>query len=405
MKTLKIIVISTIVLVMTAGLCGCTTFDNFKAAFIDKNQDSGREVIIGVLEPVTGSESKNAEDEIRGIQLANSVHPNAGDYRVSLVFSDNKSDIDATETAAQTLIAKEPAIILGSYGSVYSLSASPFIRDAKIPAISITNTNPLVTRNNEYYYRVCYVDSNQGDLLGRYVVEGKKEKKAGVLLPEGDDAAQAMAAAFGRRLRSETDNDDAIAFYEQYKTGQKDFTKELNRINKAGVKSILLPGEYADAANIITQAAKLNMDVEFLGDTTWSDGSFRKLLGDNVTSEDYSFVQFFSSEGELTSQAITKERELFLSAYQKEYGKGSEPSDAMALGYDAYVIAADAIGRTTGKPDAKKVAAVLADPGYQIEGATGLINFNSIGDPIKTAYITKWKNGKTETVYTLDAQE
>ena len=321
------------------------------------------------------------------------------------MFSDNKSDIDATETAAQTLIAKEPAIILGSYGSVYSLSASPFIRDAKIPAISITNTNPLVTRNNEYYYRVCYVDSNQGDLLGRYVVEGKKEKKAGVLLPEGDDAAQAMAAAFGRRLRSETDNDDAIAFYEQYKTGQKDFTKELNRIKRTGAKSILLPGEYADAANIITQAAKLNMDVEFLGDTTWSDGSFRKLLGDNVTSEDYSFVQFFSSEGELTSQAITKERELFLSAYQKEYGKGSEPSDAMALGYDAYVIAADAIGRTTGKPDAKKVAAVLADPGYQIEGATGLINFNSIGDPIKTAYITKWKNRKTETVYTLDAQE
>ena len=29
------------------------------------------------------------------------------------------------------------------------------------------------------------------------------------------------------------------------------------------------------------------------------DESFRKLLGDNVTSEDYSFVQFFSSEGEL----------------------------------------------------------------------------------------------------------
>ena len=96
---------------------------------------------------------------------------------------------------------------------------------------------------------------------------------------------------------------------------------------------------------------------------------------------------------------------MFLSAYQKEYGKDSEPSDEMALGYDAYVIAADAIGRTTGKPGAKKVAAVLADPGYQIEGATGLINFNSIGDPIKTAYITKWKNRKTETVYTLDAQE
>ncbi|MGN0701620.1 MAG: ABC transporter substrate-binding protein [Lentihominibacter sp.] len=405
MNKLKITVITVMALVMTAGLCGCTTFDNFKAAFIDKNQDSGSEVIIGVLEPVTGSESKNAEDEIRGIQLANSVHPKAGDYRVSLVFSDNKSDIDATETAAQTLISKDPAIILGSYGSVYSLSASPYIRDAGIPAISITNTNPLVTRNNEYYYRVCYVDSNQGELLGRYVVEGKKENKAGVLLPEGDDAAQAMAASFGSRMRAETDNDDAIAFYEQYKTGQKDFTEELNRINKTGVKSVLLPGEYADAANIITQAAKMDMDVEFLGDTTWSNSSFRKLLGHNVTSEDYAFVQFFSSEGELTSQAITKERELFLEAYQKEYGKDSEPSDAMALGYDAYVIAVDAISRAEGEPDAGTVAEVLADPGYQVEGATGLINFNSIGDPIKTAYITKWRNNKTETIYTLEAQE
>lgn len=407
MKKIKITIVLAVVLllIMTAGLSGCTTFDNFKAAFIDKNQDNSDVVIVGVLEPVTGSESQGAEDEIRGIQLANSVHPKAGDYRVSLVFSDDKSDIDATETAAQTLIAKEPAIVLGSYGSVYSLAASPYIRDAKIPAIAITNTNPLVTRNNIYYYRVCYVDSNQGDLLGRYVTESKKEKRAGVLLPDGDDAAQAMSTAFGRRLRADTDNEDAIAFYERYDTGQKDFTKVLKRLKATGVKSVLLPGEYADAANIITQAAEMNMDIEFLGDTSWGDKRFRKLLGKSVTSDDYAFVQFFSAEGDLTSQAITKERELFLEAYGKEYGKDEEPSDAMALGYDAYVIAVDAISKTSGKPNAENVYDILSDPGYQIEGATGLINFNSIGDPIKTAYITKWKNNKTETVYTVEAQE
>ena len=76
------------------------------------------------------------------------------------------------------------------------------------------------------------------------------------LLPEGDDAAQAMAAAFGRRLRSETDNDDAIAFYEQYKTGQKDFTKELNRIKRTGVKSNLLPGEKLEALEAIIDQMK-----------------------------------------------------------------------------------------------------------------------------------------------------
>ena len=51
-------------------------------------------------------------------------------------------------------------------------------------------------------------------------------------------------------------------FEKETGTKGKDFTKELNRIKRTGAKSILLPGEYADAANIITQAAKLNMRSE-----------------------------------------------------------------------------------------------------------------------------------------------
>ena len=31
------------------------------------------------------------------------------------------------------------------------------VNDAKIPAIAITNDNPLVTKNYPYYFRVCYV--------------------------------------------------------------------------------------------------------------------------------------------------------------------------------------------------------------------------------------------------------
>ena len=397
MKTLKIIVISTIVLVMTAGLCGCTTFDNFKAAFIDKNQDSGREVIIGVLEPVTGSESKNAEDEIRGIQLANSVHPNAGDYRVSLVFSDNKSDIDATETAAQTLIAKEPAIILGSYGSVYSLSASPFIRDAKIPAISITNTNPLVTRNNEYYYRVCYVDSNQGDLLARYVLEQKQETVAGVLKPKEDDAAMAMTTAFTDRLKAETGNEDAVTVYEEYTPGSDDFSKQLNAIKESGVKSVLLPGDVTDAANIIKQADSMGLDVVFLGDKEWADNEFRKLTNGKATEANTAFVNFYAAE-----ETTNKEAEKFLKAYHKKYGNESVPADSVALGYDAYIIALKAIDDADDNATSKEIRDVLkTQSGFQ--GASGTITFNATGDPIKTAYISTWKNGsKIETLYTLD---
>ena len=385
------------------ALCGCTTWDNFKAAFID-DQDPDTTIQIGVLEPVTGADSKAAEDEIRGIQLANKVHPNVNGKLISLVFSDDKSDIDAAETAAKTLVEKKPMVILGSYGNVLSLAASPYIKEAKIPAIAITNTNPLVTANNEYYYRVCYVASNQGDLLARYILESENENVAGVLLPRDDDVALAEATAFTDRMKAETENDDSIAYYEEYTTGQKDFTEVLTKLAETKVDKVILPGDYTDAANIINQAAEMNLNVMFLGDSDWGMEEFHKMLSNKVKSTNVAFVQFFSADNSgIGEEAVTKERESFLKAYAEEYGRDSEPSEAMALGYDAYFVAVDAIDKAADDATSEDINKILADPQYSFEGATGLINFNKNGDPIKTAYINVWQTDKTATIYTVEA--
>ena len=403
MTKLKTTILITLLVTCLTVLCGCTTWDNFKAAFIDK-QDQKTTIQIGVLEPVTGADSKAAEDEIRGIQLANKVHPNVNGKLISLVFSDDKSDIDAAETAAKTLVDKKPMVILGSYGNVYSLAASPYIKEAKIPAIAITNTNPLVTENNPYYYRVCYVTSNQGDLLARYLLESDKEKVAGVLLPADNDVALAEATAFSDRMKAETDDDDAIAYYEEYTTGQKDFTEVLQKLAATKVDKVMLPGDYTDAANIINQAADMGLKVTFLGDDQWESEEFLKKLNSNVSAQNIAFVQFFSPDNRgIEGEAVTKERQNFLKAYAEEYGTDSEPSDAMALGYDAYFVAVDAIDKAADDATSEDINAILKDPQYRFEGATGLINFNQNGDPIKTAYITTWQNGKMATIYTVEA--
>ena len=403
MTKLKTTILITLLVTCLTVLCGCTTWDNFKAAFIDK-QDQKTTIQIGVLEPVTGADSKAAEDEIRGIQLANKVHPNVNGKLISLVFSDDKSDIDAAETAAKTLVDKKPMVILGSYGNVYSLAASPYMKEAKIPAIAITNTNPLVTENNPYYYRVCYVTSNQGDLLARYLLESDKEKVAGVLLPADNDVALAEATAFSDRMKAETDDDDAIAYYEEYTTGQKDFTEVLQKLAATKVDKVMLPGDYTDAANIINQAADMGLKVTFLGDDQWESEEFLKKLNSNVSAQNIAFVQFFSPDNRgIEGEAVTKERQSFLKAYAEEYGTDSEPSDAMALGYDAYFVAVDAIDKAADDATSEDINAILKDPQYRFEGATGLINFNQNGDPIKTAYITTWQNGKMATIYTVEA--
>ena len=64
------------------------------------------------------------------------MYPTVNGKFVELEYADNASDINAAETAIKELILKKPTAILGSYGSVYSMVAGDYIRDAKIPAIA-----------------------------------------------------------------------------------------------------------------------------------------------------------------------------------------------------------------------------------------------------------------------------
>nr|WP_283241744.1 ABC transporter substrate-binding protein [Lentihominibacter faecis] len=377
-------------------LTGCTTFNNFKEAFLQQKKSSDVTIQIGIYEPMSGADSDAAKAEIKGIELAHEVYPNIGGKIVELVYSDNSSDIDAAETAINNLISKKPDIILGSYGSVYSMIAGKPVNDAKIPAIAITNDNPLVTKNYPYYFRVCYVDSNQGDLLAKYVLEQKQETTAGVLIPNNDDVAMAMATTFVDRIEAETENEDAITAYETYKPGQKDFTKPLKAIQESGVKSVLLPGDSADSANIINQAADLGMDVMFLGPTDWSSKEFRSELSSSVSKEHLAFVNFFTAD-----DTINQESEKFLEAYHEKYGKDKEPEDSVALGYDAYLIAINAVNDAGNDPSGNDIRKVLASA-KEFQGASGNITFNTEGDPLRSAQISTWEGKKIVSTYTVE---
>ena len=387
----------TVVVMTVLAVSGCTTFDNFRKAFIDKSGGNDTTVQIGVFEPISGTESEAAAPEIKGIELAHELYPSVAGKVVDLIYSDNASDIYAADTAIKDLVSKKPAVILGSYGSVYSLVAGDTILESKIPTIAMTNTNPLVTKNNPYYFRVCYVDSNQGDILARYVLESRKEKTAGVLLPEDDDAAMAMATAFTDRVKTETGNEDAITLYEEYNTGDEDYSKQLEAIRESGVKSVLLPGDMADSLKIIRQAEKMGLDTLFLGGSDWSTDEFKSMGGSKLSGSNTAFVNFFTSD-----ENSTKESEEFLKAYHDKYGADSDPDNNPALGFDAYMVALKAIEKTDGDVSGSSVKAVLSGGKTSFKGATGEIRFNNMGDPIKTAYISEWKNGEMETLYTVE---
>lgn len=381
------------------SLAGCTTFNNFKAAFIDKKYAEGDTIRIGVYEPMSGADEEQGQLEVKGIELANKLYPEVLGKKIELLYTDNKSDIDAADTAMADLMKKKPAAVLGSYGSIYSLVANAHIEAAQVPAIAMTNINPLVTKNHPYYFRVCFVDSYQGEAMARYVYEVLQQQTAGLLIPENDDQATAMASSFKNKLIELTEDPEAIAVYQKFKTGDKDFTQQLQEISSSGVRAVFVAGETSDAANILKQAKNMGIAaVTFLGDSAWASDEFLK-AADKYSFDNIAFSTLYSQD-----EAVTQRSEEFLSAYRQQYGSEDTPDAAVALGFDAYLIVREAIEMAGDGASGNDICDAL----YSIEdfqGASGKISFDNVGDPQKSVVINSIINQSISPICTIDPNE
>lgn len=374
---------------------GCASYENFKDAFLEKGNVSEETVRIAVYQPLSGPDEKHGELERAGIEIAHKMFPTALGKKVELLYFDNKSDIYVAEAIAQEMVDKRVALVLGSYGSVNSLMAVEKLEAASIPAIAITNTNPLVTSFNPFYFRVSYTDAFQGVALAKYATEGMGVTGAAVLRPMQDDFAAAVSKSFSDKMVQLTGDPSAVPLTEEYIGGQKDFRESLEKIQASGVPVVFLPAKGNVAAAIINQAREMGMKVTFLGTDLWETEAMLELNLER-TGIRVIYSTLFDA-----NRAINPLSESFLRAYQAEYGKDKEPESAVALAFDAYLIGIDALNRagTALKGDAVREALQMT---MQFKGASGTISFDANGDPIKSVAIKGIFNHKAESIYTVE---
>lgn len=391
-KKFKSTVICVTILLCIGTLSGCTTYDNFVEGFFGdgNNKDT---IKIVLYEPISGEFSDEAAAEIRGIELANKLFPQVLGKDVELIYADNGSDLNTAKTTLENLVEINPAVVLGSYGSAFSMLAGSVFEEAKIPALTITNTNPLVNSNNPYYFRVCFVEAYQGKALADFTVLSLKATKAAVLLPQGDDYAMALSTTYSDKLESLTQNGNVIASTQNYNAGDKDFSKQLSKIKESGATVVFLPGGINDAQTIISQAKSMGLKLTFLGTESWASDEFiQPALGAGLSN--YFFPTAYDSANINTEMA-----DIFLQAYQKEYGSGM-PEEATALGFDAYLLAIDAITRAGSAENGPKIIEALSGV-VDFAGASGVIRFDAQGDPERSVIINTVLDGVITPVYTV----
>ena len=331
---------------------------------------------MGVFLPLTGDNAAGGELELRGIKLANKLHPEINGKKIELVVVDNKSDKAEAANVAARLIEKDKVkVILGSYGSSLSMAAGNIVKDSKVPAIGTSCTNPQVTKGNDYYFRACFIDPFQGTVMANYAFK-KGAKKVAIVQEVSNDYSVGLAKFF-KEAFEKLAGPGSVVEIANYQTGDKDFSAQLTNLKAKNPDAVFAPGNFTE------------------GGDTWETQDFINVGGKDV--EGVAFSSAFDS-----TKAATPEAKKFLDEYAKEY-KGEQPGGLTALAYDSYLIALNAM-KTAGVEDSKKIRDAIAAT-KDLETTTGKTTLNADGDPIKSAVIKTVKEGKFTYMDTVNPED
>lgn len=341
-------------------------------------------VKVGVFLPLTGDNAAGGELELRGIKLANQLHPEVLGKKVELVVADNKSDKAEAASVAARLIEKDKvSVLVGSYGSSLSMAAGNIVKENKVPAVGTSCTNPQVTANNDYYFRACFIDPFQGKVMAEYAHQNGF-KKVAIVQEVSNDYSVGLAKFFREEFVKLTGAENSIVDVANYQTGDKDFTAILTNIKALNPDAVFAPGNFTESALLVKQARQLGIDAQFMGGDTWETQEFIDVGGKDV--EGVALSTAFDRE-----KASTEEAKKFLDAYTKEYN--GEPSALTAMAYDAYLIAVSGIEKAGTATDTVKIRDAIAAT-KDLECVTGMTTLDENGDPIKGVVIKTVKDGK-----------
>ena len=362
--------------------------------------DSAEKVVkIGVFEPASGDSASGGKKEMLGMQYANAETPtvevNGETYKVELIFADNGSTTDKAPSAAADLVAKDVALVLGSYGSGVSMAASDTFRDAGIAAVGVTCTNPNVTAGNDHYFRICFLDDFQADVLANFALDELGAKVAYCLGEAGNEYDQGLIAFFTQVFEAA----GGTVISDSFPTNNSDFTSYLNKAKSEGADVIFTPVSIAYATQIVTQADSLGIAAPILGSDTLDDNMV--LDAAKGTSIKLYVSTFYQEGGSAAFDDGIKNYINTNSDAMTANGGNDTISAVTAMGYDAYYVALEAI-KAAGSVDPAAIKAAL--PNVTYKGVSGDIAFEPVnGDAIRdTAYI---KTNTADGAWALEKQQ
>lgn len=371
---------------MAAAICAASILITGCGGGSSTSSDS---IKIGALADLTGNNAIYGIGVMRGFKLAVKEINAAGGIngkQLVLAEADSKSEPSEASNAMSKVIDQDKVkVVTGLDTSSCSIAASSISEAAKVPYLAVTSTNPAVTvdkdgKTKPNTFRVCFIDPFQGTVGANFVINDLKARTAAIYIDNSSDYSKGLCEFF---KKSFTEKGGTIVAEEAYLQKDTDFKAVLTKIKAANPEVVYVPGYYDEVGKIVKQARELGITAPFVGADGWDSSKMIEIAGAEALNNTY-FTNHYSPDSD------SPKSKAFVAAFEKEYNQ--RPDAMSVLGYDAMMLMADAIKRA-GSDDSAKVSKALAET-KNFEAVTGNLTIDEQHNPVKSATIIEYKDGK-----------
>lgn len=337
----------------------------------------------GMFELVGKNAIRAGELVRQEIERAGGLTVGGKTYKLEFLYGDHTSDPSAAAALAVKQVSQEKVLaIIGPLISRQAIPVAQMAQSFATPMITPWSTSPLTTENRPFVFRTCFVFTIQGPVLTKFAASQFQATKAAVLYDITSAYPRGMAASF-KEAFEKVNGPGSVVAYEEFRTGDKDFGKQLQRIKESGAQLLFTPQHYDEVPLIVRQAKAAGLPMPVVGSNSWAGGD---LIG--TCGNDCNGLFFTGNYAPGNAKGLNK---TFVEAYNKAYG--TNPDEPAALTWDSVRLLIQAIKNTGGLSgnlvaDRVAVKEALAKV-KEFEGVTGKIGYSGNGDPAKCAVIVK----------------
>ena len=299
--------------------------------------------------------------------------------QVELLIQDDQCKPEIATNTATKLVTDGADVVLGHICSGATKAALGIYKDAKIPVMSPSATNPALTQSGEYpnFFRTIASDDMQAKLAVDFVINKLGVKKVAVIHDKGDYGKG--FAEYAKKYLDESGKVEVVLF-EGITPGAMDYSSIIQKVRRNGAEALIFGGYHPEASKLVAQMKRKRLKTVFISDDGVKDDSFIKVAGAAANGA------YMTGPRDLSKIALNAEAK---AEFKAEYG--AEPGAFFQEGYSAALALLNAIEKA-GSTDYDAVTKALRTE--YVDTPVGRIKFDSKGDAEGVGFsVYKVENG------------